>query len=202
MRESQPRGLVERCLPLLCASLLMAACAGAPSPEIRYYLLSPVAQAGVAAPFSPDPVVIGPLQLPGYLNRPQLMHRSSGGELVLREYHRWAEPLDDLFVRTLAENVSRISGSDQVLAFPAAPRVDVARRVTGRVLRFDTDEAGEAVLRVQWSLVGPQGQVQGRVRVSEYRAGAPGPGEAARVAALDATLADFARDLAAALAVQ
>jgi uncharacterized protein len=177
--------------------LALAGCAGNQAP-MRYYLLTPEAMAPAATDALAGRVtIIGPLQLPGYLNRPQLMVRLPGDELALRERHRWAEPLEAVMARTLAENLARITGSERILTFPVAGRIQSDQRVTARVIRFDADAAGLAVLEVQWSVVDGAGQVLVPVRSAAYREQAAGSDDAALVAALGMTLAQFSRELAA-----
>jgi uncharacterized lipoprotein YmbA len=97
-------------------------------------------------------LVVGPWIIPEYLNRPQIVTRTSSAELELAEFHRWAEPLEDSFSRVLAMNLGTLLGSSEVWEFATdlAARADYV--VGGRVYRFDVDESGLAVLDVQWLL--------------------------------------------------
>jgi len=188
---------------LLTAALLLFLLAGCASsrPAMRHYLLTPAVQAPpVPATLGQRVTVIGPLQLPGYLNRPQLMIRLPGGELALREQHRWAEPLDALLTRALAENLALLTGSQRILTFPVAGRIEADQRVVGRVIRFDADGGGLAVLEVQWSVVDAAGRTLLPVRSAVYRQQATDADEPALVVALGQTLGQFARELAADLA--
>ena len=180
----------------LCA-FLAAACA-TPSAALRYYLLTPIDAGAVTDDRLGDrTVMVGPLQLPGYLDRPQLMVRLPDGELALRELDRWAEPLDAVLVSTLADSLVRLTGSERIVTFPTAGRVAADQRVTGRVIRFEADAAGLAVLRVQWSIRDDSGRPLRPVRIGEYRAQAAGDESAALVAALSEVLGQFAAELAA-----
>jgi uncharacterized protein len=185
-------------LLVLCA-LLAGACTTA-SPPMRYYLLTPVDNGPVPgiAPHE-QTVIVGPFQLPGYLDRPQLMVRLADGELALREYDRWAEPLEAVLVRTLAENLVRLTGSQRIITFPLDRRASVDQRISGRVIRFDTDATGLAVLQLQWSIRDGSGRPLVPVQISEYHVQAAGDVPAERVAALSETLALFAAELAIAL---
>lgn len=185
-------------LLVLCA-LLAGACTTA-SPPMRYYLLTPVDSDPVpGTALGEQTVIVGPFQLPGYLDRPQLMVRLPDGELALREYDRWAEPLEAVLVRTLAENLGRLTGSQRIITFPQDRRASVDQRVSGRVMHFETDATGLAVLQLQWSIRDGSGQPLAPVRISEYRVQAAGDGPAAQVAALSETLARFAAELTIAL---
>jgi uncharacterized protein len=190
-------------LPLLLLSMacMISACVS-PRVEMRYFLLAPLengsdpAGSGV---LGEQYVLVGPLQLPGYLDRPHIMTRLPDGQLGMSEHDRWAEPLDAVLTRTLAENLARLSGSQRVLTYPAG-RIAIDKVVTGRIIRFDTDAAGEALLRVQWSVRDGSGQILLPVRIGEYRARTAGDGAPARVAALSDVLGQFSVDVAAELA--
>lgn len=183
-------------IPLVVAALLAGACATT-SPPMRFYLLSPVerAEPAEAAP-GESLVVVGPLQLPGYLDRPQLVVRQPDGRFALREFDRWGEPLDALLTNTVTANLVRLTGSAGIVAFPAPTRVSADRRVLGRVLRFDADASGLAVLEVQWSILDENGELLVPVRIDAYRAQAAGTGAAALVAALSDVLGQFSQRLA------
>jgi len=185
---------------LVLLSALSAACVPT-SPPMRFFVLAPI-ETGQPDGYTLHDrrVLIGPMRIAGYLERPQLMTRRSDGELILHELDRWAAPLDEMLVQTLAENLMQLTGSEQVLAYPTPSRTDADLRVTGQILRFDTDSEGIAVLKVQWQLKNARGDVLVLPQASEYRASAANQGTAARVAALSTVLGAFARDLGAQLA--
>jgi uncharacterized lipoprotein YmbA len=186
-------------LMVVVGALLAGACATT-SPPMRFFLLSPL-----ETPADPQPglgeilVLVGPLQLPGYLDRPQLMVRQSDGQLSLREFDRWAEPLDALLTSTVTANLVRLTGSPRIVAFPLPARASPERRILGRVIRFDADASGMAVLEVQWSISDGNGEPLVPVRIDRFRAQASATEPAALVAALSDTLGQFSRQLAAGL---
>jgi uncharacterized lipoprotein YmbA len=180
---------------LLVAVTLAAGCASSPQP--RYYRL--VAQAVPATPAAGPAVIVGPFQLAEYLARPQIVAQGDGNRVAINDFDRWAEPLDANFQAVVAANVGRLLGSDQVLEFPAQTILKDARRVSGRVVRFDVDGSGEAVLEVQWGINDADGTIQAGGRLSRYTARASGDSMDARVAALNAAIGDFSADVAAAL---
>lgn len=181
--------------PLLLAVVLATGCATSPAP--RYYRL--VAQAAPAPVATGPAVIIGPFQLAEYLDRPQIVSQGSGNRVSVEDYERWAEPLDANLQAVVAANVGRLLGSDRVLEYPAQAILKDARRVSGRVVRFDVDAAGQAVLEVQWGIVDAGGAVLQPGRVSRHTASASGDGMAGRVGAMNATVTAFSADVAAAL---
>jgi len=181
---------------LAAVTLLASACAMT-SPPMRFYLLSTIEDAAptVAAP-GEALVVVGPMQLPGYLDRRELVVRQPDGRFSLREFDRWGEPLDELLTNTVTANLVRLTGSHRVAAFPLPGRASADLRIVGRVLRFDADASGLAMLEVQWSILDASGEPRMPVRIDAYRAQASGTDTAALVAALSDVLAQFSRQLA------
>jgi len=182
-------------IPLVLAAVLAGACATTSS-AMRFYLLSPIEGPTTSSAALGDELVgVGPLQLPGYLDRPQLVVRQADGQLALREFDRWGEPLDALLTSTVTANLVRLTGSPRIVAFPLPARASADRRILGRVIRFDADSTGLAVLEVQWSIIDRSGEPLVPVRIDTYRAQAPGTDVVALVAALSDTLAQFSRQL-------
>ncbi len=187
-------------------TLVLGACTSSPAP--RYFRLAPSdtvtdpatgTATDTATATGGAAVVVGPFEFPEYLDRPQLVTRQPPNGLSIADYERWAEPLAANFQSVVAANAARLLGSDQVLEFPAGSIVAGARRVTGRVLAFDVDTGGRAVLEVQWGVVDATGAALRPARVSRHEARATGRDAAARVAALNATVDAFSAEVAAAL---
>ena len=181
-------------------AILAAACVSR-APQPRLYTLSPTAVEGGAA--TGAIAVIGPFELPGYLDRPQMVTRASdaGVDIDIDESHRWAEPLAQLFVRTLAANIARRSGSPTVVPHPATGLTGRKRRISGSIQRFDVDTGGMAVLEVQWHVTGSSDSDTAFSRRSRYEAAAADPvSRADRARALESTLAAFAEDITEVLA--
>ena len=88
---------------LLCtAMLLLNGCAS--TGPTRFYLLSPIG--GDHAGGCPDgrtlSLGVGPIEVPRYLDRPQIMTRTGPNEMALAEFDLWAEPLKEGIPRILA----------------------------------------------------------------------------------------------------
>ena len=177
-------------------AMLLGACAS--TPPSRFYLLEPVS---VNSNKHGDAVNvgIGPFAFPDYLKRPQIVTRTSGSELKMAEFDRWAEPLDDAFLRHVAMNVDSMMDTAIIVAFPYGGLVEVGYRVVGEVSRFDMDASGTAFLQVQW-LVDAEEEHVVRPRSATYSAQVADPDDyASVVSALDQALASFSRDVADAL---
>lgn len=189
-----------------CAALLATACAGTAPPLMLYQLralpLSAAAARAPAAPAFTGTLLIGPIDVPEYLNRSTIVTRRGAAGLALQDGHRWAEPLPEAFARVLAQNLAARLGPERVWTLPLPASVRPTRQLRIEVQRFDADEGERSVvLAARWALFDPRVDAgAAAVHVGEWRAEATGAGVDALVAAHSAVLARFAEALAASLA--
>ncbi len=73
---------------------------------------------------------VGPVKIPGYLDRPEMTTRSTPYSLQFAEFDKWAEPLEKNLARVLAENLSILLSTDRVVVFPWAGSMHVLYQVT------------------------------------------------------------------------
>jgi len=162
----------------LATAGLAAACSLNPKEDpTRYYVLSSLADdvglyesAGLtgaseeqAARSSGRPVEfrigIGPVTLPAYLERTRMVTRRADNELQFLETARWAEPLQEALLHTMADNVGLILGTSDVVLHPwyATNRPDYS--VTLDVMRFERDAEGAATLAARWDIRDAAGEI-------------------------------------------
>jgi len=180
---------------LSCLVIFVAGCAS--STPVRYYSLE--ASDVVSRPGRDQaPIVgLGPLDLPGYLSRPQIVTRSNDAEMKVDDFNRWAEPLDQSIHRVVAANVESLVEQAVIVAFPYSAFVRPDYRVHGSVSRFDADRNGNAVLIVQWGIATSEREAVGPPQRSRYESVASNPDDVgAVVKALNDTLAEFSVDIA------
>ena len=178
--------------------LSVSGCASAPS---RFYILAPVAGSPPSAtgPSRELAVGVGPVTLPEYLDRPQIVTRTSRHELRLAEFERWAEPLKDNFAQVLKENLAILLPSQRVIAYPWKRATPLDYQLTVAVWRFEWAADGQGELKTRWSLLSGDGQQELLTRTSSYDVRAASEDYPAIVAAMNEALAAFSRDAAAAL---
>jgi uncharacterized lipoprotein YmbA len=159
-------------LAVLAAALTLAGCAnGQPT---RFYTLSALADApgGTLRANLPELTVgVGPVTLPPYLDRPQLVTRVGGNRMVLADFDSWVEPMPGMFARVLAENLALLLGTDDVLMLPQRRDFALDRQVEVDVTRFDVDAAGNAVLDARWWVYGRRREAAAQWPLHDQRAG-------------------------------
>ena len=181
----------------LLVSLLLAACGT--SPPVRYFTLSDTVPVGLQD--ADDAVVLGlgPMRMAPYLDRSQIVMRSSGAEIDIDEFIRWAEPLSTAFLRVVSADVDNAVNGLSVVTFPWESAVwsRVDYRLLGEVIRFDGGPSGRVVLETQWGVVATDSDtwpVPPRRR--RYEAQMAAPGDPASLAkAMSEALARFSSDI-------
>ena len=199
---NKPNALL-RILLLPVLALLSVACST--SPPTRFYVLSNLSRPSptLADTTQEIAVGVGPMLLPEYLDRPQIITRTGQNELNLAEFDRWGEALKDNANQVLAENLAVLLPSKRVHTFPWKRSTKIDYQVTVKVTRFDHTDDGETSLQVRWSVLsGAEGNTELLSRESHYTERPDGPGYSAIVAAMNRTLAKFSRDVAYALRTQ
>jgi uncharacterized protein len=185
----------------LAVCLLLAGC-GATTPGRFYTLSSVVAAPGEARPAAGRDLTIGvgPVTLPAYLDRPQLVSRDGGNRVVLADFDSWIEPLEGMFARTLAENLSLLLATDDVVLLPQRRPVRPDYAVEVEVTRFDVDTSGKAVLDARWWLLDERGEEVLRNDRSTIVEPTTAGDQAAAAQALSRALGQMSRDIAGAIA--
>ena len=188
----------------LCAvvSLLIAACGS--SPPVRYFALSPMDTVQRQDPDDSVTLGVGPLRLPEYLNRSQMVTRGGGSELEIDEFSRWAEPLTQALHRVVSADVDNMMTGVTVIAFPweSVVQNNVDYRLIGEVTRFDADRSGRVVLNIQWAIYDVSADVAVPPRRGRYETRAARSDDPANVAsAMNDALAMFSRDVVSELEV-
>lgn len=186
-----------------CALLLLAtlgACVGpTPQPLELVLLRAPAtSESPAAVPSSLPPLVVGPVTLPGYAARAQVLVLEDGVTLRALPGARWAEPLENNFARVLLEGLAARLATSRIGSIDSAPAL-AARQLVVEVTEFVADAGGTATLRAGWRLLDDGGRrvaLEGR---SALTAPVDGRDAAAVARALGAVLEAFAAELAEAV---
>ncbi len=140
-----------------CAGLFaMQGCMMTSHPA-HFYVLSPMLRndnANAAAKSMQGAAFeIGPVEIPEYLNRPQIVTFHNSNVAHLAEFEHWAEPLKHNISRVIAENMSVLLNTDKVFIFPQKKRTPVEYQIEVNILRFDGELGKDLFLSALWSVV-------------------------------------------------
>src|SRR5688572_25555503 len=121
MARSPARGApVLRVLVVLMLGAVALGCSLLPkSEQSDFFLLTAMEAAPGARATAPGPsLLLGPVVLPEYLDRRELVTRLASNQLLVKDLELWAEPLRDSMPRTLEQNLATLLGSSRVQRRP------------------------------------------------------------------------------------
>jgi uncharacterized lipoprotein YmbA len=134
--------------------------------------------------------------LPEHLNRPQIVTRQNGHQVKVDEFNRWAEPLEMHVSTILAENLSMLLGTEEIVITNRSKQVDVDYYLSVQCIRFDGWPGKAARLDCRWSL--GTGDDFATAHPERFSAIQPleGSGYTDLVATLSRMLGDLSREIA------
>lgn len=191
--------LVRAWMIALSAVYLLVLSACVSSPPVRYYSLNPIDTDYQQDPDDAVMLGIGPLSIPDYLNRSQIVTRDVDAQMRVDDFSRWTEPLADSMHRIISTDVDNLLHGVVVVMYPydAVVRSHLDYRLVGDVNRFDADSSGLVVLEIQWAIVDTEANLLVPARRNRYQAQMVTSGDfGAMVAAMNDVLSQFSRDVA------
>lgn len=195
------RGMNMLAALLVFALLLLAACGGT-SPNAKFYSLSSVTapeSTGTAIAKESSVIAIGPLRIPEYLDRPQIITRSGPNELYYSEFQRWGGSLENELRRVLSQDIGMLLGTGySVINWPSSGEgtVPILYRVIVDILQFEGVSGNQVVLKSQWAIIGNKEQERLVARTSTVAEQIAGPGYEEVVAAMSRAVAKLSREIA------
>ena len=125
------------------------------SKPAHFYTLAPVKN--MTGDFRNEPVKriaigIRTLKLPEYLLRDQIVTRTGSDELVLSEFNRWAEPLEENFKRVLIEDLSKDVPTNSIFLFPAKDTSVTNYQILLEVTQFELQKDKSVALSARWGI--------------------------------------------------
>lgn len=195
-------GRIKQVLAIVAAWVAFGGCAAfAPRADpSSFYILGALPEVdlatdkttagGIKANFS---VGLGPIELPGYLDRQQIVTRTSTNRLSYSETDRWAAPLAESFSRVLGQNISHLLNPAQMVQFPWLSNDAPDYQVKIEVLQFEANSNQQVWLTARWSVIDRNKKMVGQRSQLNRRAGSLSTEDF--VKALSETLGDLSREI-------
>jgi len=185
------------------AFLISGSCALRQSTATKFYILSPLTSPAVEKQDEKGKkcktIGIGPLHLPAYLDRPQIVTRVTPNEIKLAEFDNWAEPLQDNVTRVLVENISRLLCTEAVFIFPWKKSSHIDYQIDIKIVWMDGNLGEKTTLVTQWAIIDPSAKSVLITKKSEYTESVTETTYSALVAAHSRLIATFSNDIAQAI---
>jgi len=96
---------------------------------------------------------VGPIKFPEYLDRAEIVTRSNNNKITLSHFDLWAGSFAEDFSQVLAENVSVLLSTENVIVYPRPRSASARYRITMDVIRFDGSLGGDVSLIVRWAIL-------------------------------------------------
>jgi uncharacterized lipoprotein YmbA len=192
------------CLIFLFVSFIPAGCSFLdPKPDpSRFFALASLPRTGQRAQDTAGTnalaLGIGPVKLPGYLDRQGIVTRVSQNRFAVAENDRWAEPLEENFSRVLSQNLSILLQTDRIVAYPWERSQQPTYQVQVEVLRFEPNAEQLVELWGRWSIIDAAKKTSS-VRESYLTRPARDKSTEASVAALSEVVGDVSKEIAGAI---
>jgi len=134
--------------------LLAVGCFGG-GPRPAYFTLSAAAGAGPIQPLARRPelgLAIGPIELPRYLDRQEMVTRDGAHRLVLWNAYRWGGSLRTDILRTMATDLGALLGTTRLAVYPVEARFPVDFRVLLEIVELDSVPGASVTLRGRFTV--------------------------------------------------
>ena len=202
---------LSRLFRIFLAGALAASMAGcsymakailAPQKDIsKFYLITPTADTAAPATGSTQStngnftIGLGPIDLPKYLDRPEVVIRAAPNRLELSKEDRWGESIQHGFTRSMERDLAAQAGA-AIVVFPWYSTVHIDMQVQIDVYRFETDAQGTATLSAKWTILDSTGKnILYTVESNLTQPSKPGDNTEA-AAALSRTIGDLSGQIA------
>lgn len=188
---------------LVLVLLATAGCSSAPPPTLYLLKAADLAAASDRRPAKAPPrlaVALGPVTVPDYLDRTEIVRRATDNRLALADNERWAEPLRAGLQRVLTADLAVGLGSGIWVTGGTDRSSPVDIEIPVAIEAFEPDASGQVALVATWEVRWSRTDHPGLRDRTRYQHAAAGAGTEAQAAAMSADVADLAADLAAAVA--
>jgi uncharacterized lipoprotein YmbA len=184
---------------ILCLSLALLVSACGSTPRSNYYMLS--AETGGALGSGGPSLGIGPVTVPEYLQRREMVLNRSSNQLQLADYDRWAEPLDAGILRVISLNLARTLNTQRLQSYPWRRDYHPDYSVSVAVVQFAMQDRN-AELVAEWTVKGPAGTTTVTRQISQLSTLAADNEPGSVAAAYSELLAQLAGKIAAVISTQ
>jgi uncharacterized protein len=133
----------------ISAVVLLVGCSS-PQPTLYSFNVAPIPQATSAAQ-SPR-IMVGPVTLPGKVDRPQLVLQNANNTVQVYEYHRWANTLKGDVADVIVSSVAKALAISNVWSFSQSTETNFNYQVFIDVQNIDAKLGGPVEVDVLWTI--------------------------------------------------
>ena len=187
-----------------CLALVLNGCMSVPnSPTPRFYMLQAVDgnQISKKINIASDMVIgVGPVKIPEYQDRPQIVTQDEEKMLKFAEFDRWGEPLDLGMARLIGENLAVMLPEAKFTLYPWNSSVPVKYQVVVEIVQLDSNLDKDLFVVAQWLVIDVKNAKTVIIKRSEFRQSIVPQNYSGLVKALSITCASLSSEIAESLA--
>jgi uncharacterized lipoprotein YmbA len=157
----------------LCLALVLSGCISVPnSPTPRFYVLQSLYENQVSKKINvtSDMVIgIGPVKIPEYQDRPQIVTRGKEKMLKFAQFDRWGESLTLGVARLIREDLTVMLPGAKCALYPWNSTIPVKYQVVVEIVQLDSELDKDMFLAAQWLVIDVQNTKTMIIKRSEFR---------------------------------
>ena len=111
---------------------------------------------------------VGPIKIPNYLDRPQIVTRDKNKMLQFAQFDRWGEALDTGLARLIREDLTIMLPQAKLTLYPWNPSIAVKYQVVVEIVQLDSELDQNMDLVVQWTIIDVQNSKALVIKRSEF----------------------------------
>ncbi len=142
----------------LAITLALGSCAS--SPEVNYYLLTANSKDNLGSSNPANNISVslgvGPITVPEYLQRSQIVYSMDGNNLTIAQQDFWSEPLDSAISRVVAYNLMRLNKNSSIVTFPWRGDQSPHYAIRISIIELNRSSTNIAHLEAEWTLLDQQ----------------------------------------------
>ena len=188
-------------IALTALVVLSAGCSVLPPQEdhTRYFVLMPSSRSSSAAPESAATarelsIGLGPITLPRYLQRSEVITRLNDNEFSASDNDRWGEPLEASVARVLTQDLNSDLPNSQIVPFPWSKKTVLDYKISVEFSRLERTADGKTVVQALWSV--RTGNDKQLVQKTTTAVGSAGNDQSSASAALSQGIGQVSREIA------
>lgn len=187
-------------------AFLLCGCISVPkSPDPRLYMLQAAGKDNVGQRFDvPSDVIIevGPVKIPGYLDRPQIVTEDKNKMLKFAQFDRWGEPLNSGLAQVITLNLAQALPGASLHVFPYDSSIPFKYQLILDVVQLESELDKDLFFVVQWSIIDAPKNKMLLTKKSEFRQPINPHDYTGLTAALSTACVSLSAEIAEALAKQ
>ena len=185
-------------------AMVLGGCISIPkSPTPRFYMLQAANERQVSnkTNITTDVIIgVGPVKIPEYLSRPQIVTRDREGMLTFAQFDRWGESLDLGMARVIEEDLTAMLPGAKMAAYPWNISIPIQYQVVVEIVQLDSELDKDLFVVAQWLVIDVLEAKTLIMKRSEFRQPIMPQNYAGLAGTLNTICASLSGDIAEALA--